>query len=239
MSTIQTSSKVVHFESGLSVSGSSTRTTAEDVFTSNVIEVLDVDKPVDLGDVITPRTIMVRNLGGDDLLVGMADGDYPFRLANEESMVFGLDVEGRQEVSEITCVAAEDLAEDMEVAGKYFTIYDRALPVRVWFKVYEGNFQPVISGANRFIEVVLDENLTAAAVAIALAAAIDADPEFNATVAGNKVVVRSVHTGVRSVITKNTATALTVARLQEGSASPEVHMESVGRTVVVVGVVPN
>ncbi len=96
------------------------------------------------------------------------------------------DQQGIEEVTEVTTVA--DVAANL--GGTYFIIYDIAGSVAVWFNVDSGNTQPS-SGANRYIEVAISEDDSAADVATALHTAMDADAEFASTVATDVVTITS------------------------------------------------
>ena len=135
MSTIQTSLSIVHLESGLNVGSGVQRTSNEEAFTSNAIEVLGVDEVVTLGDVVTPKVVVVKFLSGDPLLIGtvfdsIGSGIYPFRLVDEgESMTLRLETEGIVETSTIICQADSGGS----LSGKYFDMEDVTGLVRVWF----------------------------------------------------------------------------------------------------------
>jgi len=129
MSTIQTSSYIGNQESGLSVSGSSSRTALEDGFSADSINVVAVDETVSIGDFSTIRGIVINHLSGDDLLVDVDGTAYPFRLSTGESMSFRLDVEGIVETA--TIVAEADT--ETSLSSKYLVLNDKDGSVWVWF----------------------------------------------------------------------------------------------------------
>ena len=129
MSTIQTSSFIGNQESGLSVSGSSSRTALEDGFSADSINVVGVDEVISVGDFTTIRGIALNHLSGDDLLIGLDGSTYPFRLSTDESMSFRLDVEGRVETA--TIVAQADT--NTSLSSKYLVLNDKDGSVWVWF----------------------------------------------------------------------------------------------------------
>ena len=129
MSTIQTSSFIGNQESGLSVSGSSSRTALEDGFSADSINVVGGDEVISVGDFTTIRGIALNHLSGDDLLIGLDGSTYPFRLSTDESMSFRLDVEGRVETA--TIVAQADT--NTSLSSKYLVLNDKDGSVWVWF----------------------------------------------------------------------------------------------------------
>ena len=129
MSTIQTSSFIGNQESGLSVSGSSSRTALEDGFSADSINVVGVDEVISVGDFTTIRGIALNHLSGDDLLIGLDGSTYDFRLSTDESMSFRLDVEGRVETA--TIVAQADT--NTSLSSKYLVLNDKDGSVWVWF----------------------------------------------------------------------------------------------------------
>lgn len=129
MSTIQTSSFIGNQESGLSVSGSSSRTALEDGFSADSINVVGDDEVISVGDFTTIRGIALNHLSGDDLLIGLDGSTYDFRLSTDESMSFRLDVEGRVETA--TIVAQADT--NTSLSSKYLVLNDKDGSVWVWF----------------------------------------------------------------------------------------------------------
>jgi len=135
---------------------------------------------------IAPQSTVITNA---------ADGDTGFTIT---TLVDGSKVES--EISKITTVA--DVADSLD--GKYFLLYDKSGSVGVWIDVdNSGTGAPAGAlAAARQIEVtgvVTDD--TAAAVAAAVQAAIDADSQFTATVSSNVV---TVHTAVYPTTRINT-----------------------------------
>ena len=146
MSTIQTSSYIGNQESGLSVSGSSSRTALEDGFSADSINVVAVDETVSIGDFSTIRGIVINHLSGDDLLVDVDGTAYPFRLSTGESMSFRLDVEGIVETA--TIVAEADT--ETSLSSKYLVLNDKDGSVWVWFS----------TGAQAVVTLTLDTQVT-------------------------------------------------------------------------------
>lgn len=132
--TIQTQIAFVHIESGLNASAAWQTTTIGSAFSSDAIEVLAVDETVGLGDITTPQQVFVKLVSGDDLLVGLASGTYPFRLKMQnnagEALILRLDVEGLLEIS--TVQTEPDVNNSLD--GTYFDIHEASdALVRVWF----------------------------------------------------------------------------------------------------------
>jgi len=121
---------ITHSLSGLSTSGSVSRTLNEQQFIALSVTIGDEEETLPLGEVVAARYVFIKNISGDDLLVGTATGSYPFRLKEKDPCLLPLDTDGKLfEESTIACVA--------DVAGslnrKYFDMADNAGPLRVWF----------------------------------------------------------------------------------------------------------
>lgn len=92
----------------------------------------------------------------------------------------------------------------------------------------------------RLIQVDITEGATAAQVATALAAALDADSAYASAVAsGNDVVVTDLHIGTRSPADDGTTGWAAPVETQAGAASHVVYLKSAGTSQVVVAVAPN
>jgi hypothetical protein len=132
MSTIQTQIGIVHLESGLNSSSAFQRTANESAFTSLAITVNNTDELLDYGDVITPQQVFLKLVSGSDLKIGFSDSDYPMRLSGVGDVTnLRLNVEGNQEQSQVVAIADSN----SDLSGKYFDLYDRNGPVRVWFQM--------------------------------------------------------------------------------------------------------
>jgi hypothetical protein len=133
MATVQTQINLVHLQSGVPVPSVTQRTSIGSQFAANVISVGTTDETIPLGDITTPKQVMVKLISGDAVRVGLDGTTYPFRLTDaDEAMLLRLDVEGIVETSTVTTVA--DAASSL--SGKYFDIYEVGdLPVRVWMNM--------------------------------------------------------------------------------------------------------
>jgi len=95
MSTIQTQINLIHLDSGLSAGSAVQRTAVEASFSSDSLEVVNVEEAVDLGDVTIPKQIFFKFLSGDPLMIGLDYGTdgvtYPFLLEDAgESLLLRL-----------------------------------------------------------------------------------------------------------------------------------------------------
>ena len=113
----------------------------------------------------------------------------------------GVDYISQPEVTAIRTVA--DVNESLK--GDYLDLYDDAGPARVWFKVAGAGTAPAAPAGGRilgFADVAL--NATAAAVATALNAVIDADSKFSSSVASDLVTVTASEDGARTTASSGT-----------------------------------
>jgi len=103
-----------------------------------------------------------------------------------------------------------------------------------------GGTAPTVT-TQRLITVPTIRSATAIQVAVATAAALDADSEFSCPVPTTAAfVVTSTRAGTRTLATVGgTGWTAISAATQEGEASPVVHMKSTGTSQVVVAVAPN
>lgn len=121
---------ITHSLSGLSTSGSVSRTLNEQQFIALSVTIGDEEETLPLGEVVAARYVFIKNISGDDLLVGTATGSYPFRLKEKDPCLLPLDTDGKLfEESTIACVADEAGS----LNRKYFDMADNAGPLRVWF----------------------------------------------------------------------------------------------------------
>lgn len=230
MSTVQTQINLVHLEAGLAIPSVTQRVTYGSQFSSNAIEVTTADETIPLGDILTPKQVMVKLISGDSLRIGLDGSTYPFRLtASDEACIFPLDAAGLVEISTVTVGA--------DVAGalndKYFTFYDRNGEVKV---VITNDGITGLTSSGRLVIVDINNNDTAESVATAIVTAFAGDSEI---VVSNQsttnVKFSDKHTGTRTNIDAGDST-FTVGTTQEGAASPVVHLKSVGVSQVVVAV---
>lgn len=86
--------------------------------------------------------------------------------------------------------------------NSYFDMADISGPVRVWFTVASLGTAPSVPIGGRLLVVDVAANASSNAVAIALQAVIDADPQFNAPApVGNVLIITDVAAGIRDNIT--------------------------------------
>lgn len=241
MSTIKTSVSIVHFGSGLRTSSSVQRTAYESTFSADSISVGTTPETVALGDITTPRTVLLRNSSGNDLLVGFSNSVFPMRLSATESMLLRLDVEGLVEKSTVTTVA--DVAGSLD--GDYFVVTGLSGSWGIWYDVDNNGTPAPAHGATSAVEVTgVVTGATAAAVAAATYASLTASTAFmldfsvSYTAATSVIVITDRHTGTRTSVSAGTS-GFTVAETQSGAASPSIYLKSTGTTNTVVAVAPN
>jgi hypothetical protein len=222
--------------SQLNAQGGGRYTPESSAFTPISIEVLAVDETPPLGDVITPRYAFVRLLSGDDLLVGLEEDDYPFRLtipsgSAGESMLFRFDVEGIREISTITTIESDNSALD----DKYFLLEDRAGEVKV---VITTDGVTAITSTGRVVVATIAPGATDDEVADAIELAFASDSELTAVAVDNIVTFTDRHTGERTPAAAGDS-GFTAGTTQQGAASPVLHMKSLGTSQVLFAAAPN
>lgn len=116
---------------------------------------------------------------------------------------------GLAEITTVTAVA--NVSDSLDQT--YFTIYDEAGSVGVWFDTNASGSDP--TGAARAIKVTLTSDDTAAEVATALQSAIDGDTKFSATVSDDEVTITSSTVGEKTDAADND-TSFTIAVSQQG-----------------------
>lgn len=106
-----------------------------------------------------------------------------------------------------TLTARADVAGNL--GGTYFTIYDTAAagPVVVWFNVNNGNVQPVVAGASRYIMCgTVQPGDAAATVAAKTITRLNGDSAFTASSGGGAVIdISNVQNGLVSNATAGTS----------------------------------
>jgi len=231
MSTINTSVLLGHADSQVNLSAAATETVDGKEFTILSLEVDTTDYEIAPSIITTQRAAILKVQSGDDVLIGIDGSAYPFRVKVDGGQLFRFNTEGYTEQSTVTAIA--DVASSL--SSLYFDLTDRTGAVRVWFNM--GGAAPATPGGGRLLPVVVVPDSAATVVAAAIAAAIDADSEFDATAADAVVTVTDQHTGTRSIIHAGTS-GMAVARLQAGAVLPSIHIKSVGSSQVTLAVVP-
>jgi hypothetical protein len=136
----------------------------------------------------------------------------------------------RAEVSTCQCVA--DVADSLD--GTYFDVYDSAGPVRVWYNTGAGAGAPAVPGGGRLLEVTIATNDSAAVVAAATTAILDAEAEFAATDDGiDTVTITASVAGTRSNIAAGTSGFTVAVSIQGDNASSAPATPGGGRLVQV------
>lgn len=147
MSNIQSNVNLVHYDSGISVNGGTRRLANEASFSSGALSLTTTPEVVPTGDIITPRTVVLKNFEGDDALVSIDGGaTFPLRLSPDgEGLSLRLDFESHREVSTFVCQADTSGS----LAGDHLEIYDRNGEVWPWFSIID----PSIAEVSRIVTV--------------------------------------------------------------------------------------
>lgn len=232
MSTVQTQINLVHLQAGLAVPSVTQRTAVASQFASNAIEVGTTDETIPLGDVTTPKQVMVKLVSGDPVKIGLDGSTYPFELVNaDEATLFRLAVESIVEISTVTTIA--DTAGSLN--DKYFLLTDRNGEVKV---VVTTDGVTALTSSGRVVVVTIVADDTDDDVATAVVAAFSGDTEFSASAVSNIVTFSDKHTGTRTNVAAGDS-GFSVSTTQQGSASPVIHLKSTGTSQVVVAVAPH
>jgi uncharacterized phage protein gp47/JayE len=111
---------------------------------------------------------------------------------------------------------------DISIDKKYFTLYDDEGSVAVWYDVgNDGTIEP-FHGANRSIRVeTVSYGDTAAIIAAATAAAVNADSKFNAVVVGNAVTITTAFNANTQNASAGTS-GFTVSNISGSSSGAEI-----------------
>lgn len=242
MSTLQTQINLIHLQAGLSVPSVTQRTAISSQFASNAIEVGATDEIIPLGDITTPKQVMVKLISGDRLRIGLDGTTYPFELVDaDEATLFRLAVEGIVEISTVTTIA--DTAGSLD--GDYFTLAGNSGTWGVWYDVDNNGTSAPAHGMTNALEItsVATGNSAilvadATAVDMAASAAFLADFSITHTVGTTLITLTDKHTGTRTNIAAGTS-GFTVASPQQGAASPVIHLKSLGTSEVVTAVAPH
>jgi hypothetical protein len=230
--TIQTQIALIHIESGLPANSAVQRTSVGSNFSPLVVTVGASDETVDLGDVTTPKQVMLKLISGDAVRVGLDGSTYPFRLTDaDEAMLLRLDTEGIVEVSQVETLA--DVAGSLN--DKYFLLTDWNGEVKV---VITNDGVTALTSSGRVVVVTIANNADDDTVASAIVAAFVSDSDFTASASGPVVTFRDKHTGTRSNVAAGDS-GFSVATQQQGAASPVIHMKSLGSSQVLTAVAPH
>ena len=235
MSNIKATISIRHQASGVTSSNSVSMESKEESFSLDSLQFTATAAALTPTNIITPKDYFIRNLSGDDLLISLDnDTTYPLAVKAGEATVISLDVAGSVEVS--TIEAELDTAGD--TAGLYFDLTDRSgFAARVWLN--DGTAAaPSTPASGRLISVPTVADSTALQNAIAIASALDADPEFTAPVPTTALVtITDQHAGARTNIDTGTTT-WTVATPQQGAALPIVYAKSKSTTQAQIMLLP-
>lgn len=242
MATLQTQIALIHLDSGLSTQAVTQRTASAESFSALAVTVGTTDEIVALGDVTTPKQVLVKLVSGDPLLVGLDGSTYPFRLEDDdEAMLLRLDVEGVVETQTVTTIA--DTAGSLD--GDYFTLTGNSGSWGVWYDVDNNGTSAPAHGATNALEITsVVTGDTAILVADATATDMEASTAFSAdftvghTTGTTLITLTDKHTGTRTNIAAGTS-GFTVATTQAGAASPVVHLKSTGTSQVVTAAAPH
>lgn len=244
MSTIQTQISLFHLESQLSASSAIQRTANETAFSPLAVTVLNVDETVDLGDVATPKQVMVKLVSGDPVRIGLDGSTYPFRLVEaSECLLLRLDVEGRVNTSTIV-VTAEDA--NTTLHEQFFSLEGQSGTWGVWFDIGGGGAAPTGAYDNQLEITGIAAAALIGPVGLQLSTELAASTAFAADFSvvydslTDTITLTDKHTGTRAAIADGSATTgFAFATTQVGVASPVVHLLSTGTSQVVTAVAPN
>lgn len=235
--TISSSINFVHQATASSFGVSSIRTTVEDGFSVESVEVPASPTLISFSDFNNARHVMLRLMSGSDLKVGLASGTYPFRLSGaNDVMILRLDIEGLVETQTVQTVA--DVADSLDTT--YFVVTDANA------ETWAIGFGTLTHAEDNEVSVTITTGDTAAAVAAALYAALVADASFSAlfdvsydaATDDDLVTITDKTVGTRTNIADTGTTGFTLATTQAGAAQPTVYMESEATSQVLVGLIP-
>lgn len=152
-----------------------------------------------------------------------ADSKFDATRTNNEvtvtSALVGTRTDSTDFNSGFTITTLTQGAAAVSLGGKYFTMYDSAGAVRVWFDVDNLSVAPSTPIGGRLLEINITSGASANAVATALQTAVDADSQFSATVSTNSVVITDAAIGSRTNATDDGVSGCTVTVTQQGIAS--------------------
>lgn len=239
MSTIQTQVNLVHLQSGVPVPSVTQRTSFGSQFAANVISVGTTDETIPLGDITTPKQVMVKLISGDLLRIGLDGTTYPFELVDlDESTLFRLAVEGIVETSTIETTA--DIGGSL--SDTFFVVTDRNGETwGIGFGTFAYSLDHEVSSATD------PTGLSAAEVAADLYASMSAfgpfleffTPTYDDAVNDTLIALTDKFPGTRTNIADTGSTGFTLTTTQQGAASPVIHLKSTGTSQVVVAVAPH
>jgi len=112
-------------------------TTSNLLFSSQIIEVGNIDETLQAGDITQPKAVFMQLMSGDPVLIGFVTasgggGVYPMGLSTKNSsMVFELNSSSVRQTAKL--VPQANVASSL--SGKYFDIYSRSEKVRSWFSM--------------------------------------------------------------------------------------------------------
>lgn len=242
MSLIQTQISLTHVQANLSFHASNQANSIAEQFTTLASTIGTTDETVVLGDIITPKLVAIKLISGASLLIGLDGTNYPFRLvAANESMLLRLNVEGLCQISNVITIA--DSSGSLHL--KYFSVTGASGSWGVWYDIdNSGNAAPSHEKTNSLgitsVTSLASAVLVASATAEALAAstAFSADFTISYTSGTDTIILTDNYTGTRASIAANDSD-FTCNVLHAGSASPVIHLKSLGVSQVVTAVVPN
>lgn len=119
--------------------------------------------------------------------------------------------QGKSEISTFSFIGLNP----SDIAGKYVTIYDGVGKVVPWFDLDNGNSQPVVSGASRYVEIDIATGDSAINIASKFSAKLSLDSEFTSSPLLSTSVVQSLDVGARTDATAGN-TGVLVAIGQQG-----------------------
>lgn len=90
------------------------------------------------------------------------------------------------------------------IEGKFFTIYDSAGSVGVWYNLDSGSVPPT-TGALRDIEIPIVTGDNDSAIALSTTSVVTLDPEFSAASVGSVALIEASIIGLRTDATPNTS----------------------------------
>lgn len=136
---------------------------------------------------------------------------YGLGLNEIINLVIPVLAQGKSEISTFSFTGLNP----SDIAGKYVTIYDGVGKVVPWFDLDNGNSQPVVSGASRYVEIDIATGDSAINIASKFSAKLSLDSEFTSSPLLSTSVVQSLDVGARTDATAGN-TGVLVAVGQQG-----------------------
>lgn len=243
MSKIITSSSLTHQGVGFSTSN----TYVQDAYESSLGFFSGVlpsgEQVLNVGAVVTPSAVSIKNIIGADVLIGFASGVYTQRVKATQDILLRLEVESLRHTTKFTF---ED-ADQADYVGAYWDFTPKTgKVVRVWMGNQPGAVNQMLPPAVnvQLLTVVLSGSESAPTIASLVSAALNADGYFVSWSIPDtgELYVADRHTGVGVAVTTGTTGATTLAMhttVLPGGPSPTLYLLSDGTSNITTIVTPN